>query len=175
MILFESHATSIDNQNEKASGWLDPNLALVGLTQAQELGKRYMQDNISIIYVSDLIRSQRTAEIAFKSRNIPIIMDPRLREWNYGEYNGYSAEQVESLKLSYIHTPFPKGESLSDVMQRFASFKTDNLKNLDGKIVLIIGHRATFYSMEYFFNHTPLHIVLSCKWEWLPKRMYYSS
>ena len=65
-IIFESHATSIDNEKGIASGWLDPSLSEKGVEQAKELGQRYRAESPRIIYVSDLKRSYETAKIAFR-------------------------------------------------------------------------------------------------------------
>ena len=72
-LIFESHATSLDNELGISSGILDSPLSEKGRQQAKDFGLRYINSNISIVYVSDLKRSFETAEIAFVSRNVPII------------------------------------------------------------------------------------------------------
>ncbi|MCP5507122.1 MAG: histidine phosphatase family protein [Chlamydiales bacterium] len=171
-ILFESHSTSNDNAKGIASGWNDPYLSLLGEQQAKELGNRYSKEDISTIYVSDFIRSSTTAKLAFENRNIPIIQDVRLREWNYGDFNGSSVAEVRRLKKKYIESPFPNGESLFDVLERFSSFKNEYFSTFNETTVLIIGHRGTYYALEYFLNKTSLDTLLSRKWCWQPGWSY---
>jgi len=57
-----------------------------------------------------LRRSYTTAKLAFEDRDISIIKDWRLREWNYGDSNGTLNEEIEKLKEEHIENPFPNGE-----------------------------------------------------------------
>jgi broad specificity phosphatase PhoE len=162
-IIFESHATSVDNENKIASGWLDPPLSQKGIKQAKEMGQRYEKEHFSHIYVSDLSRSFETAHIAFGSQSI--LKDARLREWNYGQFNGFPVSEVDKLKIDHAHIPFPCGESLEQVINRFLSFEQECLKT--GKI-LIIGHRAIYYCLEFLFRKTPIMTLLTTPWNWQP-------
>jgi broad specificity phosphatase PhoE len=170
-VIFESHATSTDNEKGIASGCLDPCLSEMGKTQAQDLGWYYQAENIPIIYCSDLQRSFRTAEIAFPSKKIPIIQDARLREWDYGKFNGYPTSELEPMKVAHIRHPFPGGESLLDVHKRMCDF----LETLTEPEVLIIGHRATYYSLEHVSKGISFEKVLRAAWHWQRARKYYTS
>jgi broad specificity phosphatase PhoE len=171
-IIFESHATSIDNENGIASGWLDPPLSAKGLRQAQELKARYDHEPLGFIYTSDLARSYETATIAFGNTGVPILKESRLREWNYGVCNGSSNKEVEALKGNHVHVPFPSGESLEQVMQRFLSFKNELLQGAKSGSVLIIGHRAIYYALEFNFHHIPLKTLVTRPWTWQPGWRY---
>lgn len=85
-IIFESHATSLDNERGLASGHVDVALSEAGEQQARELGERYSGERIDLVSCSDLQRAYRTAEIAFTDRRIPILRDRRLRECDYGDF-----------------------------------------------------------------------------------------
>lgn len=152
IILFEIHATSIDNERKIASGHLDPQLSEKGKKQAQNLGQRYKNSKISTVYCSDLLRSYETAELAFNSRKLPIIKDRRLREWNYGNFNGSPVTEIETMKPSYINKPFPGGESLLEAVERISDF----IQKLDISPIMIVGHRAVYYTLENLFNKIPL-------------------
>lgn len=71
-IVFESHSTSLDNENHLSSGWNDVELSKLGIQQAKDLGKRRMDEKFDAIFCSDLQRSYKTAEIAFGNK-FPII------------------------------------------------------------------------------------------------------
>ena len=84
ILFFETHATSVDNEQGIASGWHDAELSTSGWTQAVELGGRYAHEDLAAVLCSDLQRSYRTGEIAFGERGLPLLRDARLRECDYG-------------------------------------------------------------------------------------------
>lgn len=67
-LVFETHATSLDNEAGLASGWFDVPLSTTGEEQARMLGAR-RRDHLAVAFCSDLSRSFRTAEIAFGDRS----------------------------------------------------------------------------------------------------------
>lgn len=170
-IIFESHGTTVDNENHIASGANDVNLSILGEEQAKELGKRHTDDKFDAIFVSDLIRSSKTAEIAFGNK-FPIIKDSRLRECNYGDFNGHPEDEVKPMKPNKIEIPFPNGESYEQTTKRIKSFLEDLLQNYDEKEVMVIGHRATQYGLENLIKNVSLIDVINAKWNWQPGWKY---
>jgi broad specificity phosphatase PhoE len=171
-IIFESHGTTLDNEKKLSSGHFDVELSELGKKQAKDLGERNKYKHIDVIFASDLQRAYVTAQLAFESRNIPVIQDARLRECNYGDLNQHPSEEVESQKLERITTPFPNGESYEQCAEKMKSFLEDLLKKYDGKTVLIIGHRATQYSIEYWINYKSLEKLTTEKFKWQPGWTY---
>ncbi len=84
-IVFETHATSVDNESQIASGQLDVPLSELGKQQARHLGERHRKRIFDAIFCSDLERSYWTAELAFEDK-FRIIQDKRLREVDYGDF-----------------------------------------------------------------------------------------
>lgn len=105
-IIFESHATTFDNENHLASGYFDVELSPLGVKQAKELGARYKNDYFDAIFCSDLQRSYKTAEIAFGNK-FPIIKDKRLQECDYGDLTRHLSSEVDPLKVKHITDLFP--------------------------------------------------------------------
>lgn len=171
-IIFESHSTTLDNESGKASGWLDVGLSNIGKQQALDLGKRYQNIKLENIFCSDLRRSYETAELAFEGQNIKIIRDARLRECNYGDLSGSPLDEINSVKTQFIQKPFPSGESYEDGVKRIRSFLIDLLKAHSDGIVIIIGHRATQYGLEYLINKIPILKIIEEKWKWQPGWIY---
>lgn len=170
-IIFETHATSLDNENRKASGHYDVELSALGVNQAKEMGERYRDAHLDAVFSSDLRRSYMTAQIAFDGR-FPIIQDARLRECDYGEWTRRPAEELESRRLDRVSVPFPGGESYEQAAQRVQSLLEDLTEDYTGKTALIIGHRATYYSLEHLINGVPLEDVISAPWKWQPGWTY---
>ena len=78
-----------------------------GRELAKELGARRKHDGVSAVFASDRRRAFETAEIAFADAGIPIFLDWRLRECDYGELTGGPAECVGAAVKSHIERPFP--------------------------------------------------------------------
>ena len=121
-IIFETHATSLDNEAGVASGHYDVALSPTGERQAHELGERYGSGELDCVFCSDLQRSYRTAEIAFPSAGIRLVRDGRLRECDYGRFTRKAAEVVQAERARRIDEPFPGGESYRQALRRIQSF-----------------------------------------------------
>ena len=137
-ILYFVHGTTYDNANGKCSGWKQVELTDLGKEQAKNLGEINKNIKFDVIFTSDLIRAIESANIAFPNSNKTI--DKRLRECNYGEYDGESKDLV--IYEKHIHNPFPNGESLKDVEKRILDFVDDIKKEYSGKTIGIVAHRA---------------------------------
>lgn len=118
------------------------------------------------VFCSDLQRAATTAEIAFSARGLPIVPDARLREYDYGTMTQYPVAQVEQEFARLVTEPFPGGESMVMVANRVEAFLRDVLQTYDGKSIVVIGHRATRYALEYWCEHTSLEELVRARWEW---------
>ena len=172
-IIFEAHSTTFDNENHLSSGHNDVALSPFGEQQAKELGERYQDQEFDAVFVSDLQRSYKTAEIAFRER-FPIIKDKRLRECDYGNLTGHPSDEVEPLKAEHITEPFPHGESYEDCLKRMKEFLDDLRQKYHGRDinVLIIGHRATQYGLEHWINGKSLEELVTTPFRWQPGWVY---
>jgi broad specificity phosphatase PhoE len=175
VIVFETHATSLDNEAGLASGWFDVGLSPRGEQQARELGERRRGDDYAAVYCSDLTRAVRTAELAFGGRGIPIVRDARLRECDYGALTRHPAADIEARRASHITLPFPGGESYEQCVARVSAWLADAGAAHSGGHLLVIGHRATFYALEHLLCRLPLEQVIAAPWRWRPGWTYRSS
>jgi len=166
-IYFATHATTKDNEAEVSSGWKDVELSKLGTQQAKELEERFRDKKIDLICCSDLRRAVDTVEIAFGDRN-PIIADKRLRELNYGDFNGKPSEIVSPIKKEHIKEPFPNGESYEQTMERVHEFYRELKQKHPNKTVLVVGHRATQYGLDTLVGGKTLEECLSSPFKWQP-------
>ncbi len=166
-IFYSPHATSIDNEAGRASGHADVPLSELGWKQAQEFGQHYAKEKFDAIFCSDLQRAWYTAELAFAGRTLPLLRDSRLRECDYGEMTQYPVAEIEKEYMMHIVKPFPGGESILMVVQHVGAFLRDVYRKYDGKIILVIGHRATKYGLEYWCNNTSIEAAVQAPWECL--------
>lgn len=171
-LVFETHATSLDNEAGLASGWFDVGLSVTGEEQARALGVRRGNDALAAVFCSDLTRAMRTAELAFGDRAVPIIPDPRLRECDYGSLTRHPTAEIEPRRRRHLTAPFPEGESYQDVVDRTAAWLADVTSQFAGRPVLVVGHRATFYAFEHLLRDLPLDLAVSAPWRWQPGWTY---
>jgi len=171
IIVFETHSTSFDNEAQVASGHRDVDLSPRGEIEAASLGVRRANDGIDVVYVSDLRRSWRTAEIAFKRTEIPIIHDSRLRECDYGALTGHPMQEVAAVRRRAVFEPFPDGESYTQATIRVTDW-LDDVRRQDLRRILVIGHRATHYALEHLMLGIPLEKAISKPLQWRPGWIY---
>lgn len=167
-IIYFVHGTTYDNASGKCSGWRQVELNELGIDQAKKLGEITAHLKFDAIFTSDLIRAIDSSNLAWP--NYEKIVDDRLRECNYGNYDGESKELV--VYDEHINTPFPNGESLKDVEKRIASFIDDIKRNYSGKTVAIVAHRAPQLAFEVLTKNMTWKDALEHDWrktkEWKP-------
>ena len=163
-VFYSPHATSVDTKAGRASGHADVPLSANGLQQARQLGEHYAALAFDAVFCSDLQRAYTTAEIAFSARRLPIIRDARLREFDYGTLTQHAPAELELAQ--HVTQPFPEGESIAMAVQRVGDFLHDVLRDFEGKTIVVIGHRATRYGLEYWSGHASLQDIVSAPWEW---------
>jgi 2,3-bisphosphoglycerate-dependent phosphoglycerate mutase len=154
--VFETHSTTVDNEQGRATGWLPGQLSAQGQAQARQLGRRRKDDGITAVFSSDLARAVQTASFAFGQSAIPVLHDWRLRECDYGTRNGMPAAELHADRLEHLDRPYPAGESWRQAVTRVGRFLTDLPLRWNGCRVLVIGHVATRWSLDHFINGVPL-------------------
>ena len=105
-ITYFVHGTTTDNEMNISSGWSDVDLSELGIQQSIDLKKLININDFDVVFCSDLIRASHSANLTFTDK-VPIIVDSRLRECNYGDYNGKLSEIVEPLQEENIIHTFP--------------------------------------------------------------------
>ena len=124
-IIYFVHGTTYDNAEAKCSGWKQVELNELGKEQAVNLGKN-IKEEFYVIFTSDLIRAIDSSNLIWPEKEK--IQDERLRECNYGDYDGEDKSLV--VYENYIDTNFPNGESLKDVEDRIKDFLNFFINNL---------------------------------------------
>lgn len=145
-ITYFVHGTTTDNEQGIATGWLPGRLSAKGQHDAEQLGRTVAEQQFDAIIVSDLQRAIETATIAFKGR--AFTTDDRLREANYGRYNGQSATTFKANMEQFIDMPFPDGESYLDVEARLRSLCDDLHKKYDGKHIALVSHQGPQLALD---------------------------
>ena len=121
------HGLTDWNVHQRFCGHSDIPLSALGREQSLWIAKQLLQESISVIYTSDLMRASETAEIIASQRasRVQIKESPEWREMDFGEWEGLTYAQIEEQFNDQIgffidpehHSP-PNGESLTHLQQR---------------------------------------------------------
>jgi 2,3-bisphosphoglycerate-dependent phosphoglycerate mutase len=167
-VVFETHATSEDNERGVATGWNGGRLSETGRRQAAELGGRRRDDGVDAVFSSDLRRAVETAEIAFGGSGIPVFLDWRLRECDYGELNGMPRARLEAERSRRLHDPWPGGESWAAAVARVNASLDELAASRDGGRIVVIGHIATRWALEQRVHGRTLEELAETPFRWRP-------
>ena len=146
-ITYFVHGTTTDNEDSVSSGWSDVELSDLGVQQSKDLAGLTKDKHFDVVFCSDLIRAVDSAHLAWGDK-YEIIQDGRLRECNYGDYNGKSSNVVEPMQEKSISTSMPNGESYEMVKNRISDFLSDISRDYDGKHIAIVAHKAPQLALD---------------------------
>jgi broad specificity phosphatase PhoE len=125
-----------------------PGLNETGRVQALATLKLLTGKQFAAIYSSDLLRSRQTAELIAETLGLDIILEPRLREIDLGEWEGMLSRDIEARcpeELAArdhdpLHAHAPRGESLLEVAERVIAAINDITKKYPDGSILIVSH-----------------------------------
>jgi broad specificity phosphatase PhoE len=163
-LVFETHSTTEDNERGVATGWRAGTLSAAGRDQARQLGRRRSNDGIEAIFTSDLARAIETVRIAFPEPTVPVFMDWRLRECDYGEMTGIHPDRLE--RAEHLDVPYPAGESWRQAVERVGWFVRDLRARHGWSRVLVVGHVATWRGLDHAIRGIPLESLVEKPIEW---------
>ena len=159
------HGQTQWNAENKVCGRTDLPLTELGLQQAQILADNAQGKGIEMIVVSPMIRARQTAQAVADRYNIPMVVDERLIEQNFGIYEGVDRGNADfwagKRRFCYKH---PGGESMMQMAQRVYNRIDDIRRNYSDKNVLVVCHggvcrviRTYFMDMENeeFSSYSP--------------------
>ncbi len=126
-----------------------------GVKQAIKVGDEIKKLNIDIIYCSPIKRAKHTLELFNLDRNIPVIIDERIRERNMGIYENVPFKNLNwDIFWNYnSNLKYPELETMKNVYERIKEF-IDELK-LKNKNALIVTHGGISRAIYWYFNGIP--------------------
>ena len=141
------HGETDWNQAGLLQGQTDIALNVQGLEQAREASERLKEVPFEIAFCSPLIRAKRTAETIIGDRKITLTTDERLRELNFGPWEGVDIRTIKDAASQPFTNPGsyipPEGaESFAQLYKRSGEFVDQVLLPLEGtyETVLVVAH-----------------------------------
>ncbi len=144
------HGRTEGAEDRRYKGHIDVPLSEEGLAQVRALAEFLQASGTpgSHIYSSDLKRAVQTAEAIRQALGCALTIDTRLRERNFGRWEGMTFEEIarhwpdafENWKSDPLRFHPPEGESTLEVKHRVMEAVQDILKAHRGKQVFIVAH-----------------------------------
>ncbi len=148
------HGMTVFNQEKKYLGHSDiPVLREPLETAYQKLRNEFADRKIDTIISSDLARCRQTAEYLFPKQSISV--DSRLREMNFGDWEGRKYEELKEDKeysgwlSDWKRKQIPNGESWPLFHERIKDFLDSLLKDSTefGTDIAIVTHKGVIREM----------------------------
>jgi alpha-ribazole phosphatase len=139
MIVFARHGQTAPNREGLVLGRADPELTDEGREQAARLAAALAGEPVSAVLASPLLRARQTAEAIGEACDLPVAVDDRLIEIDWGTWEGRSTgtlAQSDVDRWKADKGTAPEGESLDSLSQRVESFCTEHLDG-DGLVVAV--------------------------------------
>ena len=99
-LLLVRHGETDWNAEGRLQGHTDRPLNEFGRRQARALAERLAGDGIDAIYASDLARARETAEIVGARVGLPVLLEPGLRERNWGNWEGLTGPERDRVEYA---------------------------------------------------------------------------
>ncbi len=139
-IYLTRHGETDSNKEGRIAGSIDLPLNQTGTEQAMVAAQKLKNENIDYIICSNLIRAKETAEIIQKEIGGEIIIDPELREREYGVVEGMYGKDIKPLKTYQYEGKPENGESYKEVEERIHNAFVSHRKKFEGKNILVVSH-----------------------------------
>lgn len=147
------HGQTVWNAQNKVCGITDVDLTEKGIVEAKALGQVVKNKNISVIISSPLKRAVETSKIVSDICNIPLEIDVRLIEQNYGVYEGVDRKNEDFLKNKRNFAyKYPAGESMMQVACRIYGLVEELKTKYKDNNVLIISHGGVCRIINTYFR-----------------------
>jgi alpha-ribazole phosphatase len=155
------HGETEENKNKVYYGKLDVGLNEKGKVQAKHAADFLRDVNFSSVYISERRRTRETAEIVLGNSSATFIVDNRINEISFGEFEGKSYEEIkktfpvecEQWDENWKEFIPPGGESYLKFCNRISSFMQELLRKKEEE-VLIVTHGGVIRAMYcYVLNN----------------------
>jgi probable phosphoglycerate mutase len=149
VIYLARHGETAWSLTGQHTGLVDLPLTEHGERNARRLGERLQGLTFVKVFTSPLQRVSRTCDLAgFKAA---ALVDPDLLEWNYGDYEGKTTEEILKDRPGWqmYRDGYPGGESAEQVGAR-ADLVVSRVRAIEGNVLL--------FSSRHFLR------VLAARW-----------
>jgi broad specificity phosphatase PhoE len=149
--LFVRHGRSEWNASGRIQGQIDIALDEVGRQQAQRVAERLSQETIAAIYSSPSQRATATAEAIAAHVGMPVKLDARLMEYDFGVMSGLTWNEVTEnhpeVASRWLEDPWAVAVESSEGRLNFAKRVTAAMQEIGeqhpDQQVVVVAHGGT--------------------------------
>lgn len=159
------HGETDWNRDRRIQGQTDTPLSALGRRQALAIGQRLKRERFTAIYASDLQRAWDTAQaigqatLAERSDAPQPVADRRLREMDFGEWEGKTSAEIAAshpeahARSKHRDADFriPGGESFRDLYERTVDAVTSLVDAHPGGTLCVVAHGGI---LDMMYRHT---------------------
>ncbi len=157
-LLLVRHGETDWNADGRLQGHTDRPLSDYGRWQARRLAEELADEELDAIYASDLARARETAEIVAEPLGLPVVLDPDLREKNWGNWEGLTS--VERDRVEFV------GESTEEHADRMLRALRRIAGRHPGGRVLVVTHGGSMRRVQTAALGFAMPVVENCgRWE----------
>ena len=153
-LLLVRHGLTAWNSSGRFQGRSDIPLSPAGAAQARAVADALADVPIDAAYASDLVRAESTATAILAERAIPLRLDARLREFDFGAWEGLTWSEIVanfpgesgSQRTSARDYRPQGGETFDDVRRRVRAWLSE-LAPYDHRRILVVAHAGTLHAL----------------------------
>jgi probable phosphoglycerate mutase len=143
------HGETAWNVDTRLQGHLDIPLNDTGRWQAQRAAQALVDEPITAIYASDLLRAYETAQAVANTQGVDIAKAPGLRERDFGAFQGHTFAEIEATqpelalrwrKRDPEFSPPSGGESLNRFRDRVMTCVDQLAARHPGELIAFVAH-----------------------------------
>ncbi len=131
-------------------GWTDCGLSEKGVKQAQKVALMLKDIKFDTVISSPLKRAKDTAAIVSKFPPEEIVLDGRLKELNFGSWEGRHYQSIQEWDRenwdlwvnNWKEAAPPGGESFMDMYRRVEESVKEILEKYSGQTLLVVTHQG---------------------------------
>jgi broad specificity phosphatase PhoE len=153
-LLLVRHGETDWNAVGRLQGHTDRPLSDFGRRQAEQLAAELEGEELEAIYSSDLARARETAEVVGERLGLPVVLDPDLREKDWGSWEGLTA--VERDRVEFVgESTQAHEERILGALRRIAE------RHPDGR-VLVLTHGGSMRRVQTAALGMALPVIENC-------------
>jgi broad specificity phosphatase PhoE len=153
-LLLVRHGETDWNAEGRLQGHTDRPLSDYGREQARRLADDLEGEALEGLYASDLARARETAEIVGEQLGLPVVLDPDLREKDWGNWEGLTA--VERDRVEFV------GESTEAHQERMLRALRRIAERHPAGRVLVVTHGGSMRRVQSKVLGLALPVVENC-------------
>lgn len=153
-LLLVRHGETDWNAESRLQGHTDRPLSDYGRRQARRLADELADEPLDAIYASDLERARETAEIVGERLGLPVVLDPDLREKDWGTWEGLTPVERDRVELV--------GESTEAHQERILFALARIAETHPGERVLVVTHGGSMRRAQTAALGMAMPVVENC-------------